>query len=208
VDTCLAARLPVVLVNRGEDEARVSAVITDDISGMRLAVEHLVELGHSHIGHLAGPQTLSTGLRRRRGFEEAMRAAGLDPGAIATASAYSRDAGELATAGLLDAHPRLTAIAASNDLLALGAYRVLAARGIECPGDVSIIGHNDMPLVDMVDPALTTIRIGHAAMGRAAARLLLSEISTEHSARMTQLTTAELIIRASTARQALRHTTA
>ena len=70
----------------GEDEARVSAVITDDIGGMRLAVEHLVGLGHRRIGHLAGPEDLSTGVLRRQGFEEAMQAAGLDAGAVVTAS--------------------------------------------------------------------------------------------------------------------------
>lgn len=198
VDICLAAGLPVVLVNRGEDEARVSAVVTDDAGGMRLAVEHLVSLGHHRIGHLAGPKDLSTGIRRLRGFKSAMRAAKLGHSAIATASAYSRDAGEAATAELLDRHRDLTAIAASNDLLALGAYRELSARGLACPADMSIVGHNDMPLVDMVEPALTTIRIGHAAMGGAAAQLLLAEVRDRRSARTTQLTTAELIIRAST----------
>lgn len=199
VDACLVAGLPVVLVNRGEDEARVSAVVTDDVGGMRLAVEHLAGLGHRSIGHLAGPQDLSTGIRRRRGFEGAMRAAKLEVGTIAIASAYSRDAGETAATELLDAHPHLTAIAASNDLLALGAYRALAALGLACPGDVSVVGHNDMPLVDMVEPGLTTVRIGHAEMGRAAAQLLLAEVGEQRSACVTQLTTADLIIRASTA---------
>lgn len=199
VDACLAARLSVVLVNRGEDEPRVSAVITDDIGGMRLAVEYLAGLGHRHIGHLAGPEHLSTGILRRRGFEAAMRARGLDPGAIASASAYAREQGEIATAALLDGHPGLTAIAASNDLLALGAYRTLQARALVCPRDISVVGHNDMPLVDMVEPALTTVRIGHAAMGRAAAERLLAEIAGQHAPPVTQLASAELVIRASTA---------
>jgi LacI family transcriptional regulator len=199
VDACLAAGIPVVLVNRGEDEARVSAVITDDISGMQLAVEHLVGLGHVRIGHLAGPEELSTGILRRKGFEAAIQAAGLNPGAVVTASAYSREQGEAATAELLDRNPNLTAIAASNDLLALGAYRELQARGLACPGDVSVVGHNDMPLVDMVEPSLTTVRIGLTAMGKAAAQLLLAEVAEQRSLPVTQLTSAELIIRASTA---------
>lgn len=199
VDACLAADIPIVLVNRGEDEPRVSAVITDDVGGMRLAVEHLVGLGHVRIGHLAGSEQLSTGILRRRGFEAAMRAAGLDAAAIATASAYSREAGEATTAELLDRHPRLTAIAASNDLLALGAYRELKARGLACPGAISVVGHNDMPLVDMVEPGLTTVRIGLPAMGKAAAQLLLAEVAERRSPPVTQLTSAELVIRASTA---------
>ncbi|MGL4284891.1 MAG: LacI family DNA-binding transcriptional regulator [Phreatobacter sp.] len=194
---CLEAGVPTVLVNRGEDRLRVASVVSDDLGGMGLAVEHLVSQGHRLIGHLAGPDNLSTGVLRRRGFEAAMRAAKLDPCAVTIASAYSRVAGQAATAALLDRWPDLTAIAAGNDLLALGAYQELKARGLACPKDVSIVGHNDMPLVDMVDPPLTTVRIAHAAMGRTAACLLLERISAPDLAASVRLIPAELIVRAS-----------
>jgi LacI family transcriptional regulator len=198
---CLEAGVPTVLVNRGEDELRTATVVTDDSGGMGLAIEHLVSLGHRRIGHLAGPADLSTGILRRRGFEAAMTAAGLDPSAIATATAYNRDAGHASTEALLDRWPDLTAIAASNDLLALGAYQLLKERGLSCPRDLSIVGHNDMPLVDMVDPPLTTVRIAHAAMGEAAASLLLNRIADPMARIEIKLTSAELIKRASTARR-------
>jgi LacI family transcriptional regulator len=71
---CLREGLPVVLVNRADDGDRVSSVVTDDRAGMRLAVDHLVQLGHRRIGHIAGPAHISTGYLRRQGFEEAMAA--------------------------------------------------------------------------------------------------------------------------------------
>jgi LacI family transcriptional regulator len=198
VSLCLAAGVPTVLVNRAEDRPRAPAVVADDIGGMALAITHLVQLGHERIGHLAGPENLSTGVLRRLGFEEAMRGAGLDPSAIATASAYTREAGRAATSTLLDQFPDLTAIAASNDLLALGAYQELRARGLSCPADLSIVGHNDMPLVDMVDPPLTTISIRQQEMGRQAAVLLLQQMTSPVPSSATATTNPELIVRGST----------
>lgn len=195
---CLEAGVPTVLVNRAEDQPRAATVVSDDICGMRFAVEHLAGLGHRRIGHLAGPERLSTGILRRRGFELAMQAAERDPSAIAVARAYSRAEGQAATAALLDAAPGLTAIAASNDLLALGAYLELKRRGLSCPRDISIVGHNDMPLVDMVDPPLTTVRIAHTQMGRAAAQRLLERLADPDAEASVTLMPAELIVRGST----------
>lgn len=196
---CLEAGVPAVLVNRAETTARASTVISDDTGGMRLAVEHLTALGHRKIGHIAGPRHLSTGSLRRRGFEQAMAEAGLDAGAVSVASAYTRDAGRVAAADLLDRHPDLTAVATANDLLALGLYLELRARRLACPGDVSVVGHNDMPLIDMVDPPLTTIHIHHGDMGRQAAELLLQRIVAPDAAPVIRVMAPELVVRGSTA---------
>jgi len=176
VSACIENGVPVVLVNRAEEDGKASAVVSDDEKGMALAVDHLVKLGHKSIGHIAGLPNLSTGYRRRHGYEAAMRAHGLPVGPIEIASAYSREAGEIAAGQLLD-RQRVSAIVAANDLLALGAYQALNARGLSCPEDVSIVGHNDMPLVDMLQPPLTTVRISHREMGREAAQLLLRNIN-------------------------------
>jgi LacI family transcriptional regulator len=77
--------------------------------------------------------------------------------------------------------PRPTAILAANDLLAIGAYRAAAARGLEVPRDVSIVGFNDMPFVDQFRPPLTTVRIPHRELGRRAAGLLLAALDTASS---------------------------
>ena len=93
----------------------------------------------------------------------------------------------------------LTAIAAANDLIALGALRALSARGLSCPDDISVSGHNDMPWVDMAPPPLTTIRISHDGIGREGARLLLDRIARPEAAPAEIRTTPELMVRASTA---------
>jgi LacI family transcriptional regulator len=199
VDLCLTEGVPVVLVNRNETTHRASSVITDDAAGMALAVRHLRTLGHTHIGHLGGPQTVSTGVGRLNGFSAAMAEAALKPAAAVAATAFTREAGAIAAAHLLDAAPSLTAVVAANDLLALGLYDALSARGRSCPTDVSVVGHNDMPLVDMIAPPLTTIRIRHHEMGLEAARLLL-ELMRKTSEGITDVVLRpELIVRASTA---------
>lgn len=200
VERCLRWQVPVVLVNRAEGEARVPSVVSDDIAGMGLAVAHLLELGHRRIVHVAGPQMLSTGSLRRRGFVEAMSAAGLHPAAtdIEEAAAFTREAGLPAAQRLLARCPDATAVVAANDLLALGVYEALHEEGRRCPEDVSVIGHNDMPMVDLVNPPLSTIRISHREMGEHTGELLLNLINGTHQGVPQVVTRPSLIVRRST----------
>lgn len=202
VSFCLENKVPAVLVNRAENRARLSGVISDDVRGMELAVDHLVELGHRHIGHIAGPSQHSTGHLRRRGFQYAAMINDLpSAGALCEeARSFSRAEGAAAMRRLLDAYPHMTAVVAANDLLALGAYDVLRERGIKCPSDMSIVGHNDMPLMDIVAPPLTTVRISHEEMGRQAAALLEKAIKNPYMPIQNIVLNSELIVRMSTAR--------
>jgi LacI family transcriptional regulator len=201
VKHCLDAALPVVLVNRLDGSARLPSVASDDAAGMALAVAHLVALGHNRLGHIAGPQVISTGARRRAGFEAAARKAGLKAHevTIEIAATYTREAGRNAALHLLGRKIRPSAIVAANDLLALGTYDALAERGMSCPADVSVVGHNDMPYVDMLSPPLTTVRIAQREMGEAAARLLLDRIATPAAKRAHVVLAPQLIVRGSTA---------
>jgi LacI family transcriptional regulator len=201
VKHCLDAALPVVLVNRLDGSARLPSVASDDEAGMRLAVAHLVALGHRRIGHVAGPQEISTGARRRAGFEAGAAQAGLKARDVTVeiAASYTREAGRDAALHLLDRKARPSAIAAANDLLALGVYDALAVRGLTCPTDMSVVGHNDMPYVDMVSPPLTTVRIAQRAMGEVAAKLLLDRIACPMTKREHIVLAPQLIVRGSTA---------
>lgn len=201
VGHCLAASIPVVLVNRTDAGRRLPAVVTDDEAGMRLAVEHLVGLGHRRIGHIAGPQNVSTGALRRAGFKAAATRAGLTAqgNMVETARAYTREEGRLAALRLLERKPAPTAIVAANDLLALGIYDALSGRGLHCPSDVSVVGHNDMPYVDMLSPPLTTVRIAQRKMGNQAARLLLNQIAGPAARRERIVLEPSLMVRGSTA---------
>lgn len=201
LDHCVKEGIPVVIVNRGEDIGRVSCVVSDNRMGMRLTVDHLVGLGHKRIGQISGPQSLSTGYLRREGFIDAVKANGLKRGQWASvdSEAFTRDAGRKACQALLEKLPTLTAIAASNDLVALGCYDILRERGRRCPQDVSVVGHNDMPFVDALQPALTTIRIPLREMGAQAGRLILQRIAEPASDGVSIMLRPELIVRESTA---------
>lgn len=203
VERCVAEDVPVVLINRSTaGRARVAAVVNDDAAGIGLAVAHLAGLGHKRIAHIAGPQRLSTGHDRRRGFLQAMKAADLkaDPALIATADAYSEREGQRALLSLLERRRRFTAVVAANDLLALGCYDALAAHGLSCPKDVSVTGFNDMPFVDKLNPPLTTVRIQHYEMGVEAARAMLEQIKDPGSGRIDIKLEPSLVVRGSTAR--------
>jgi LacI family transcriptional regulator len=177
-DALLEAGIELVLVNRRQQELPVSSATADDRMGMRLAVEHLLSLGHTRIAHLAGPLDYSTGLDRYESFRETMRAAGLepDPELVLVAEAFTESEGARLCGQLTGDGRRFTAIAAANDLLALGCYDVFAERGVRCPDEVSVVGFNDMPFAARFHPPLTTIHIPHYELGKAAAQLMLERL--------------------------------
>ena len=112
----------------------------------------------------------STGSRRAAGFLAAIEAHGLAPAPLAEARSYTVEAGQSAGRALLSGDPRPTAIVAANDLVALGVLDAAAVLGLSCPADVSVVGFNDMPFVDRLQPPLTTVRIDEHEIGLRAAR--------------------------------------
>jgi LacI family transcriptional regulator len=144
---------------------------------------------------------VSTGHLRHRGFVEAMEAAGLtvDPGHVSYADAFTEPQGARACGEVLDHEPRVTAIVAANDRLAMGCYDTLERRGLTCPGDVSIVGFNDMPFIDRLQPPLTSVRVPQREIGAAAADLLLAQLSGDGDPVRQILLEPELVVRASTA---------
>jgi LacI family transcriptional regulator len=178
LDDIVAAGVELVLVNRRFSDGRYPSVTADDAKGIRLAVEHLAELGHTRIAHLAGPLEYSTGHDRYEGFFETMRSLGLepDPELVLVGSGFTEAEGERLCAELVASGREFTAIVAANDLMALGCYDVFAERGISCPDDISVVGFNDMPFADRFQPPLTTIRIPHYEIGGTAAELMLERL--------------------------------
>lgn len=196
-----AAGTRMVLVNRRLARQDIPSVTPDDAAGVHLAVRHLVELGHEKIAHLAGPQDLSTGLNRRRAFQHALQDHGLPaaPERVVICPSWTEAAGGRALGGLLAAGVEFTAVLAGNDLLALGCYDALAEYGRSCPGDVSVVGFNDIPFVDRFNPPLTTVRIPHYQLGAEAARLLLADLPEPRPYPRSVLLPLTLAVRGSTA---------
>ena len=188
----------IVLVNRTSDTQALPAVTSDDALGMRLAVDHLLEHGHRRIAHLAGPEGYSTGMARRLGFEQALRTHGLQPAAVEACDSYSIEAGDAAMSRLLAAGSPFTAVVAANDLLALGALQALQRHGVAVPQSMSLIGHNDMPLLAQISPPLTSVRIQHYEMGYRAARMLLEALQGVPGTASTLVLRPELVVRGST----------
>ena len=191
---------PIVLVNRTTDQDDISSVHGDDAAGVRAAVEHLVQLGHRFIVHLAGPDSLSTGRVRSQAFADAMRRHRLrvHKRDLVTCESYSVPAGYAAGRHLLSTHPDVTAIVASNDLIALGALQALRDGGLTCPHDISVVGFNDMPFVDQLSPSLTTIRLPQYAAGAQSAELLLERLVNPDAIVKSVLLPVELVVRGST----------
>ena len=205
------AEIPVVLINRLAQDYSFPSVTVDNERGVRMAVSHLAGLGHRRIAHIAGPQEMSTGLSRYRGFVTAMESSGLqvDSDLVVFAKAFTVEEGLRCSRLLLErgggqpgrpGRADCTAIAAGNDMLAVGCYAALDEYGLSCPEDISVVGFNDMPFIDRLRPPMTTIRFPHYQVGTEAAQLLLERIA-EHSAPVKILYLApELVIRGSTAR--------
>jgi len=159
---------PTVLVNR---KARgIPAVTFDNGDGMRQILAHLAGLGHEHVGFAGGPRSSWSNAERLRGLTEGAAALGLR---VAELGHFppTFDGGRLAVESALLSGA--TAIVGYNDLVAVGLCRALAERGVDVPGDLSVVGIDDITLAGMVQPALTTLTVPTELAGRAAVDLLV-----------------------------------
>jgi LacI family transcriptional regulator len=188
-------------MNRTAHGYPFSSVSVDNEQGARAAVAHLASLGHTRIGHIAGPQEVSTGIARLRGFTDGARASSLEVGQdqIVYAAAYSVEEGVRCCAELLSRGGDLTAIMAANDMLAVGCYTALEDLGLVCPEDISVMGFNDMPFIDRLRPPLSTIRFPHYQLGTEAAKLLMERIDGDAGPLKILYLAPELVARGSTA---------
>jgi LacI family transcriptional regulator len=193
--------LPVVFMNRVAEDYSFPSVTVDNERGVRMAIGHLIALGHERIGYIAGPQDVSTGLARYRGFRAAMASAGknVEPGLVAFATAFSVEEGHRCTRQILASGVRCTALAAGNDMLAVGCYEALDEAGLNCPGQISVVGFNNMPFINMLRPPLTTVAFPHYEVGTQAAQLLIEQMNGDEGPVKVLFLAPELITRGSTA---------
>ncbi|MFN8518535.1 MAG: LacI family DNA-binding transcriptional regulator [Chloroflexota bacterium] len=174
--------VPTVTLNRTATDAPVSSVAPDNEAGMADVAAHLVALGHRRIAHIAGPADTSTGRARSVGLHQALARLGVTiaPALDVVTDTYAIAEGVRAARRLLMSGEPFSAVVTGNDLLALGAIDVLRENRIDCPAQVSVTGFNDLPMMDRVTPALTTVRVPQYAMGRAAAQLLMDQLLGTH----------------------------
>ncbi|MFF9333518.1 LacI family DNA-binding transcriptional regulator [Streptomyces albogriseolus] len=171
------SKVPTVLGGRPGTEAgpALPYVDTDNRGGAREAVRHLVSLGRRTIAHIAGPGDQTSALDRIAGYHDVL----IDPDPeLLREGSFTEESGARAMAELLDRRPGIDGVFVANDLMALGALRVLRERGLRVPQDVAVVGFDDMEaVVRASDPALTTVRQDVEGLGRLSVKLLVKLLS-------------------------------
>jgi LacI family transcriptional regulator len=197
----MAARgTPTVLLDRDGEASSLCSATVDDVRGGELAATHLFDLGHKTIAFVNGPPSIRQCADRSTGAKKALRRARHRSEVSLreiTVTALAVDYGEKAVSALLAEEPRPTAVMCANDLLALGVLRGLAAHGVSVPGEIAVMGYDDVTFASMLSPALTSIRQPKYELGATAAELFLEEaLGSEHEHRSVRFEP-ELIVRAS-----------
>ena len=191
--------VPVVVAGWREGVPDDTDLITnDDDGGGRLAAAHLLELGHSRIGHLSG--TGGAAAHRRAGFRNCILEAGLELRIAGEAGGTAEEDGYAAACWLLDHHPDTTAIFAANDTMAMGAFAALKARGLGVPNDVSVIGYDNSPLAKSRYLDMTSVDNRSDLVGADVAERLLALIRNPRTRPQRTLIEPELAVRSTTAR--------
>jgi LacI family transcriptional regulator, galactose operon repressor len=192
--------VPVLLAIRTLPGRGFVSVSEDGVGGGALVAGHLFELGHRLVAQLQGPPDVQTFKDRARGFAREARRRGVeicDFNETASRSCYEE--GHRLMARLLQqASPRLTAVFAHNDHMAVGAIDAVRERGLRCPDDLSVIGYNDAPLVDHVWPALSTVRMPARELGALAGQAVIKLIERQEPPPASTWLTPTLVARAST----------
>ncbi|MFK4086207.1 LacI family DNA-binding transcriptional regulator [Kribbella sp. NPDC020789] len=153
-------------------------VDADNRGGARLATEHLVATGRTRIATITGRMDEGAGTARYKGYQEALALAGLEASRVAYGD-FSEESGGRAMEQLLAEHPDLDAVFVASDQMAINAMRVLKDAGKSIPGDVAVVGFNDIVLAKHTEPPLTTVSQPIQSLGREMARMLLALIAGE-----------------------------
>jgi LacI family transcriptional regulator len=194
----LESETPVVAVDLVVNGPRATYVASDNVEGARLAVRHLHGLGHTRIATIAGRSHTKPAADRLLGYRAELQELGVErlPELEAAGDFYLRS-GEEAMRGLLALDEPPTAVFAASDMMAVGAMRAIEQAGLRCPGDVAIVGFDDIQLAEYLTPPLTTIRQDKRGLGAAAARSLVQMIEDPGSAPPASMLPVELVARSS-----------
>jgi len=199
LETLRAQGVPVVQVGRSVSSS-VSSVVSDNRTGVRLAVDHLIALGHRRIAFLGGRPGTETFATRADGFHSAMEENGLQHEArTVVSSAPSRTGGLVATERLLQENDGITAVCCFNDAVAIGLMDGLRRAGVAPGTDVSVIGFDDVPDAAMSVPSLTTVAIEPRRLGASAADAAIGLAAVEGAPERHVTAPVELVVRESSA---------
>ena len=191
--------MPVVCVDRSLARVKTDLVEVDNYRGAVEAVTHLLDKGHQNIGLIEGRTQVSTSRERRRGYLDALAARGIAARKeLMRAGDFKQASGRVLANELLDLRKPPTALFVLNNLMAVGALAAVHQRGLRVPQDVAILGFDDLPWAEALDPPLTVVRQPAYEVGRQAMELLLKRIAEPERPPVTVRLLPELIVRKST----------
>lgn len=194
----LQDQVTLVMVGRHPDE-RFNYVDTDNVGAARMATEHLIRLGHKKIATITGPLNMLQARDRLVGFRQAMEAHGLHlPDSSVVEGDFTEASGYEGMTRLIASRP--TAVFAASDSMAVGALKAIRHARLRVPGDIALVGFDDVPIAEAIEPALTTVRQPIERLGSMATELLLGMIERgpeQQSVVQRIVLPAELIVRQS-----------
>lgn len=192
-------QLPCVFVNFEARSTKLPVVVVENRQGACTAVEHLLSLGHRRIAFIAGSHHTGQSAERQAAYVEALNAAGIaaDP-ALIVSGRFVQTGGHSATLQLLSLPDPPTAIFAANDEMAFGAIDAIHSKGLRVPGDISVVGFDDIAISSHIHPPLTTMRQPLAELSACAVRELLALIEGQSQEAKKIALPLELIVRKST----------
>lgn len=194
--------IPVTFFDRVWDSESSAKVIVDDEEGAYKAVKHLIEIGCKRIAHLSGPENLSTSVNRKKGYMRALRDSGFsDAESLVFHTDLTRKHVSSVTNALLNLQNYPDAIFAINDRVAFDVMSVIKEKGLNMPEDIALVGFDNNPVTELVNPSLTSVHQPAYDLGVASARLLIEQIKNpEKEFNKTIVLQSELIIRNSSKR--------
>jgi len=197
----VAGRLPIVNACEYVKNRDISSVYVDNVAAAKAAVNHLLTLGHQHIAFVSGPADSPISVDRHAGYEVALKQAGMRTSQSLIASGdFSMESGVRAIEYFLARKLKFTAVFCSNDEMAIGAIRALAAHALNVPGDISVVGFDDIRFARYTSPPLTTIAQPKNELGREAMRMLIELLNDPNTPVLKRVLSADLVVRGSTAR--------
>jgi DNA-binding LacI/PurR family transcriptional regulator len=190
--------IPVILLDRRTDKFETDAVTIDNVGGAYLAVKHLVDLGYERIGTIGGSPHLTTGRERYEGYRKALNAAGLKiDEKLVKIGDFKTDSGYQLASELINLPRPPQAIFVANNLMTLGALRVLRENNVRVPQDVALVGFDDMPWSSELCPPLTAISQPTYELGQETVHLLLRRLANPDAPIRTVTLQPRLIVRES-----------
>jgi DNA-binding LacI/PurR family transcriptional regulator len=200
VSRILKRNIPIVVIDRAFEHENVSNVVLNNNRAGALAAEHLLSLGHRRVACITGPLKISLSRERLKGFQAALAEKGvLLPASHLHEGNFLYDAGMRGVRALREQGAAYSALWAMNDLMGFGAVRALQEAGTEVPGEVSVLGMDDLEIAEMVSPPLTTIHYPIKELVERAMELLITQINSRVYRAETIVLEPSLTVRGSTA---------